>query len=133
MILALAPVLAFAQATPVPLPPEEDVVVIGRRLDKWRGDIRTTASRTSCTTKRSTGDPEIDAVGCTAMERCWPDVLPRIKAAQVKGIAKAERKRLETAAGNAFAACVKPQRATLIEALRARRAAARRAVAGAGA
>jgi len=123
MMLLLA--LLQATAAPVPANADEDIVVIARKLNSWRGKIATTPLGTRCTTKVSTGDREIDQVGCTAMERCWPDILPRMKAAHAKGVAKDERARLEAEATAAFTACAKPQRATLIEALRARRAAAR--------
>ena len=116
--------LALAQAD-APPPPTEDVVVIGERLKRWRGRIVTTPLGTSCRTVKSTGDREIDAIGCTAMERCWPETLPRLKAAHAKGVAPADRKRLEAEAAQAFAACGKPQRDALVDALRARRAVAR--------
>jgi len=118
--------LVLAQATmPPPAPPEEDIVVIARKLGAWRGTISSNPLWTRCTTKVSTGDREIDQVGCTAMERCWPDTRARMKSAHAKGLARDERTRLEADASAAFKACVMPQRAALIEELRARRAAAR--------
>ena len=117
--------LALLQAAPAAPAPDDDLVIIGRRLESWRGAIRTNPFGTKCVTKHSTGDPEIDAVGCTALERCWPDTLPRMKAAHARGVAPAEGKRLEAEAIEAFTACAKPQRAALIESLRDRRAAAR--------
>jgi len=126
-------ILLFAalQAAPPPPPalPEEDIVVIARKLDRWRGRITTSPLGTRCVTKLSTGDREIDKVGCTAMERCWPTILPRMKAAQATGADKAERRAAQEAINADFGACARPQRVKLIEELRARRAAAR----GAGA
>ncbi len=119
--------LALMQATPAPAPPEEEIVVIARKLNQWRGKIRTNPLGTKCVTERSTGDREIDAVGCTALERCWPDTLPRMKAAQAKGVSRPDRQRLKADAMRSFDACVRPQRDALIEALHARRAAMPRA------
>jgi len=117
--------LALAQAVTAPAaaPPEQDIVVIGRKLAAWRGKITTTPLGTRCVTRKSTGDREIDQVGCTAMERCWPAALPRMKAAHAKGVAEEERVRLQEQINADFAACAKPQREALVEELRARRAA----------
>ena len=124
MMIALLLAQAVAPASVAP-PPDEDIVVIARKLDAWRGVIRTNPFGTKCVTKQSTGDRDIDAIGCTAMERCWPDTLPRLRAAHAKGVVTADRERLEVEIQRDFDACAKPQRAALLEGLQTRRMAAR--------
>ena len=125
MSVSLA-LLLQAVPVPPPTPPEgEDVVVMARKLQHWRATISTDPFGTRCKTKQSTGDGEIDAIGCAAMTQCWPDTLARLRAAHARGVAKPDRARLEQEASDAFGACSKPKRAAMIDALAARRAAAR--------
>lgn len=117
-MIALTLLTAVQAVAPAPA---DEVTVIGRRLDTWRGAIRTTKAGTTCITKSSTGDPEIDRIGCTVMTECWPETRTRMQAAQVKGLTRAERKRLADAAAQAFITCGKPKREAMIDALAERR------------
>ena len=115
--------LALQAATPVPAP-ESDIVVIGRRLDEWRSKLTSEKGRVTCVTKVSTGDAEIDAIGCTAMTECFPKGLPSMEASRAKGLPGAERKRLMRIGEQAMLACLAPRRDALIRELAARRRAA---------
>ncbi|QXT35452.1 hypothetical protein KV697_17230 [Sphingomonas sanguinis] len=117
--------LMFAiQVAPVPAlqpEPESEVLVIGRRLEEWRSKLTSEKGRLTCVTKRSTGDAEIDAIGCTAMTDCFPKAQPAFEATRAKGLARDERKRLMTVAEQAMIACVTPRRAELVRELAIRR------------
>jgi len=116
--------LALQAATPVPAP-ESDIVVIGRKLESWRSKLTSEKGRVSCVTKVSTGDAEIDAIGCAAMTACFPKSLPAFEATRAKGLSREERKRLMTVAEQSMISCVMPRRDTLVKELAARRHAAR--------
>lgn len=47
-----------------------EIVVIGRRLDGWRGEVAFERKKPSCRTVNSTGDRRIDRIGCDAMVHC---------------------------------------------------------------
>jgi len=120
--------IALAQAGAAPPPADEgDVVVIARKLQTWRGVITTNILGTRCVTKRSSGDREIDAIGCDAMRRCWPDTTRAIDAARSRRTPAADRAPLEAEARAGFQRCASVQRRTLIDALVARRTAAQEA------
>jgi len=71
--------LAIQAATPVPAP-ESDIVVIGRKARNWRGTFQASSKGVSreCKTKRSTGDLEIDAIGCQATVACYTESHPKM-------------------------------------------------------
>ena len=120
--------LAIQAVTPAPAP-ESDIVVIGRKLDAWRSKLTSEKGRVTCVTKVSTGDAEIDAIGCTVMTECFPKSRSAFEATTAKGLSRGERKRLMTVAEQAMLACVMPRRDELVGELVARR----RAVEGRGA
>ena len=105
-------------------PAADEIVVIGRKLKTWRGSVRSNRRGTSCRTRTSSGDPQIDAIGCAAMLHCWPATLPRFQASTAKGIAPADRKRLQTDANAALVSCLTIEHRTRVEALADRRAGA---------
>ena len=75
-LLALS--LAFAAAEPVAEPAvEHEIEVIGNRLRSWRGEWKMHDGGVRCKTKRSTGDREIDALGCAAMVTCMTPLVPQ--------------------------------------------------------
>ncbi len=121
----VALLLQAAVPQPAPAPVPDEVTVIGHKLKKWAGKVSTTFGITTCRTTRSTGDREIDAVGCTALRACWPQYLPRFKAAEDGHLAADERKRLTDAATADLRPCLLTRRDALIEELAVKRAAMR--------
>jgi hypothetical protein len=71
ILLAALAFVAAQQASPPPAA-EEDIVVIGRRVRRLRYSIK--ADRKTgigiCRVKKSSGDPEIDALACDAGRAC---------------------------------------------------------------
>ena len=73
MLIALA--LLSAQpvqpAPPAPSAQQEEIRVVGQRLQNWRGKMFSKRGSDRCDTVVSTGDAEIDRVGCSAMAHCY--------------------------------------------------------------
>ena len=119
MLLALA-----LQAAPAPPPNPEvqrDIVVIGAKLKNFTTRVYSKDGKMFCQTKRSTGDKEIDAIGCTAAATCMTELRPRIIASVDRKLPRAERKRLNDLAGRDFYACTMARRDALIADLAERR------------
>lgn len=110
MILAL---LLMLQAAPA----VDDGAAIGARLQNWRGSL----SDGTCKTRKSTGDPQIDRIGCAAMERCVPQFESRYAGAQDRAIRPEVKKVMLAALNGELAKCVESERKTGIAALIAKR------------
>jgi hypothetical protein len=118
LALALA---AAPAAEPAPAVAEE-IVVIGERLKEWRGNWRTRNGALTCKTTRSTGDAEIDAIGCQALTTCLAPIAPQMKVLANAKLAKSERDRRMTALGQSAVPCLTDTRNAAVDALAARRA-----------
>lgn len=116
MVFAL--LLSQAQAVPQ-APPETDIVVIGKRLAAWRGKVATTIGVTTCKTTISTGDKDVDDVGCTALKRCWSEYRPQLASARKRH----DKGEITDVRGleAAFVQCFKSSRDELVDQLVARR------------
>ena len=119
MILALALIQVVA---PPPAADEPDIVVIARKLQDWRASFRMKRGKYACAVTRSTGDLEIDRVGCEAMRVCLIPAMPRFEAARAKSVDAATRKRLTDAINAEMTTCVRDHRQQLIAELADRRA-----------
>ena len=125
-MLALALLLAqptqLAQpAPPAPAAQQEEIRVVGQRLQNWRGKMFSRRGSDRCDTLVSSGDAEIDRVGCSAMAHCY--------AIHRAGLNEAARRR--GAARNAhpvyrlMGVCVRDRRDLLVADLAERRYRAR--------
>lgn len=71
MIAALLLVAQPAAAAAEPVSPENDIVIIGQRVQKLKFRLKTDKSgKAVCRIKRSSGDPEIDGLACDAARAC---------------------------------------------------------------
>jgi hypothetical protein len=122
----LAAALLVTAGEPAASPPadNEQIVVMGRKLREWRGTWRSKKGVLSCQTKRSTKDAEIDAVGCRALLKCVPPVVPKMQAIAASKLPKAERQRQMDAASQALIPCFEREHQAGIAALADRRAGA---------
>lgn len=82
MIVTVLATLALATAQPAaePVPTEpvdHEIEVIGNRLRNWRGTWAVSDGVVTCKTRRSTGDREIDDLGCAAMTTCMTPLAPQ--------------------------------------------------------
>jgi hypothetical protein len=121
-------VIAVAVATTsvvTPSPVQDDITVIGQRLTKWIGKYEIRGSRMKCKTKSSTGDNEIDAIGCQSFETCASKLQTRIDASDVKDLDKPTRLAMKEAIKRDLHTCVVERRDVLIADLADRRFQAR--------
>ncbi len=116
MMLAALLLLQAASATAA-----DEVVVIGRRLDSWEAKFRSGRKGKQCRVTRSTGDAEIDRIGCVAMEACMPIFQSRTAATNDRGIRPEVKKMMQTSLYAELTTCVKRERTAGIAALVARR------------
>lgn len=110
-MISFALFVAVVQASPALQPQaSNDVVVMAEKLKNWRASVRERKGRMICTTKTSTGDRELDAIGCNAMATCLTQLRPRLNATLEKRLAEAERKSLRAAADRELFTCVTSNR-----------------------
>lgn len=69
MSLLLAFALQAAVAVPVSAT-EQKILVIAQKLKNWRGEWKQKKGVNVCKTRKSTGDKQIDLVGCEALLAC---------------------------------------------------------------
>ncbi len=119
LILALTALAAITQVAPPSS--DQEIVVIGRRLQSWSGKYSIKGSKMSCRTKRSTGDRAIDAIGCSAFETCAGQLESRIRASDVSGLARDARMTMKAAIKQDLSACVSTRRTELIAELSSQR------------
>ncbi|MEK9213242.1 hypothetical protein [Sphingomonas sp. 2378] len=129
-MLITAAMLAIAQAGTLPSPTpapvvQNEITVIGRKLRDWRGSIMTKDGSTRCVTKKSTGDRDIDQIGCDAMLTCLPRFEGEFKAVLSTSRDKVSRRRMNADISQRLTACVEEHHDRLVEALADRRAGGR--------
>ncbi|URW74510.1 hypothetical protein M9980_07915 [Sphingomonas donggukensis] len=101
--------------------PAATEAAMATRLDqRWRGSLKGGA----CVTKRSTGDVDVDRIGCSAMETCQPQFDSRLQAAGDRAIPAGTKKVMRAALTAELAKCVTDARRAGIAALSAQRGAA---------
>lgn len=122
MLLMLMMTLAADQAAPMS-PTQDEIVVIGQRLSRWTGKYEIRGAKMKCSTKTSTKDIEIDAIGCQAFQICADTLQSRIAASDDTQLDKKTRLAMKVELRRDLTDCVMVRRAELIEALAARRAA----------
>ncbi len=109
------------QQTPVPAAPVEEITLIGRKLRNWRGKLSAGGGRMRCTTRQSSGDAAIDAIGCTAMTACFPTFEPELRA--IRKAPRPERDRRNAEVNRSLTACVAGRHEVLVRDLADRRVA----------
>jgi len=116
-------ILLALQAAPAPgVDAGDDIVVIGQRLQRdFRANLRFQADGPQCRVTRSTGDAELDRIGCAAMTTCFPQFQSRFQASGDRAISPKTRKVMQAALNAELTSCVTGQHKTLIADLRAKR------------
>lgn len=120
MIASLLLMVAIPQDAPPAV--GDEIVVIGERMKAWRAGIRFRNGKATCTIRTSTGDAEIDRVGCDSMTQCFEAMKPRFDATQDKALSRVDRKQRLDEANQDLTTCVKDKRGDMIAELAARRA-----------
>ena len=122
MLLLFMMILATDQAAPM-APTQDEIVVIGQRLSRWTGKYEIRGAKMKCSTKTSTKDIEIDAIGCQAFQICADTLQSRIAASDDTQLDKKTRLAMKVELRRDLTDCVMVRRAELIEALAVRRSA----------
>jgi len=99
---------------PVTTETENEIVVIGERLKKWTGKYKIRGKKMRCSTKQSSGDREIDAIGCAAFKACATKLRSRINASDSKSLDKKTRKAMKVSIKRDLSTCVVERRKYLI-------------------
>jgi hypothetical protein len=123
----LSLLLSASQAAPATSPPTvaQDIVVIGERLRTWRARYSVRGSQVRCRTTRSTGDREIDAIGCASFETCISRLRARIDESDRTDLESSVRRMMKASIQRDLPPCVDARRDELIADLADRRFAAR--------
>jgi hypothetical protein len=124
--MMLVALLLMQSATPAPAPVDDEIVVIGERLKGWTGKVSETIGIRSCRTTKSTGDQEIDAIGCRVLTDCFLPMRRKMVTAAKQAGRDPEKRKAAMAPINAeMSVCFKERRTALVAELLDRRAAAR--------
>lgn len=115
---ALAAILLIAAqaAAPAAAPREIDpkvaaqVPVIAGKLEQWRGAWGAAGGKLACRTVKSSGDEEIDALGCAATIACVKPAYPALKKIADGSAAKDEKERLMKAKLATLEPCLRQHR-----------------------
>ena len=114
MISVLLGIATIQSTAPARKTRADDVVVVGRRLKTWRSQFSFRDGRPMCKTKVSTGDKQIDEIGCQAMRTCLPLLSDRIAASELPDIEAEARHKMEVAIGHDLSACLQDRYDVLI-------------------
>ena len=90
MILLALLLNQAATATPIDTGTDDPgIVVMARKSGRWRGSWWTENGQATCKTQVSSGDAEIDAIGCTNLLICGPlyseEMVALLRARQAAG------------------------------------------------
>jgi hypothetical protein len=125
-VLIVLALLSASQGFSTPPPDlERGIIVIGERLRHWTARYAVRGSQTTCRTRRSTGDREIDAIGCAAFEMCVGQLRPRIDESDRADLEGSARRSMKAAIQRDLRTCVDARRGELIAEVAERRYSAR--------
>lgn len=122
LILAQGPA-AGAPAKPVDPKVAAQVPIIAGKLQQWQGTWGAAKGKLGCKTMRSSGDAEIDRIGCEAVIACVKPVYPELKAIADGAGAEADKKKRMAAKLATLEGCMKLNRGQGIAALALKRGA----------
>lgn len=122
MLMAMALATATISQAATPAVGEDEIVVMGQRLNRWTGKYQIRGARRKCSTKTSSGDPEIDRVGCVAFLECADKYQELTNAGDAKGIDSATRSTLKQQLISSMKTCIADRRIVLLRELSSRRA-----------
>ena len=111
-----------AATTPLSAPPADALAGVAAGLSRWQGSLDASDGAMRCITAVSSGDAEIDAVGCTALKTCVPRFRERLVASNDAGLDAATRVRLSREIRGEITECLTGERDRLAQDLAARRA-----------
>lgn len=125
LLTALALLNAQVAAPAPPAPPaaaqQQEILVVGERLRNWRGRMSHRNGSDRCETIASSGDAEVDRIGCSAMAHCFAQHRTGI----TEAFARPAASRAAHPVNRQMGLCVRERRDLLIADLAERRYQAR--------
>ena len=97
------------------------VPVIAEKLQQWRGGWGAVGDKLACRTVTSSGDEEIDAIGCYATLTCVKPIYPELKTIADSKATEAEKKAKMRSRLAGLQTCMKQHRGQGIAALALKR------------
>jgi hypothetical protein len=91
---------------------EAEIVVIARKLKRWKSVVRDLSGTVECRTVKTSGDPAIDELGCRALRTCIIEQRPALTKAYESE--KRIRKQRVAEAFRDLDSCVVPRRKQFI-------------------
>jgi len=106
------------QSQPVVLPAaetaEDEIVVTGNKLDRWRGQFSLRGEKFKCKTTRTSGDKAIDPIGCAAIVQCLVPLRERITQSDDKSLGADRQRALKKGITDELGPCVGATRKVMI-------------------
>jgi hypothetical protein len=96
---------------------QDEIVVIGERLNRWRGKTVNKNGIRTCKTLKSTKDRDIDAIGCNAMLTCIMSLEAEATSLAAGAKSKEEAATLLRPYYSKLGVCVRAERSRQIAAL----------------
>ena len=84
----------------------EEIVVIGRELEKWKGGVYKQDGELRCRIKTSSGDEDVDAIRCGAMLRCFAPEVETMDRIAAMDIPRKERSEMMQAHAESLKPCL---------------------------
>ena len=112
-----------AQSAPSEAAVADEIVVIGKKMDMWRGGIFKRDGQLTCRTEKSSGDLAIDAVHCGAMVKCYAPHVEELDRIAAKDAPRSQRNAEMQAIGEAAKPCLEDAKAEAVRRLAEFRAA----------
>ena len=95
--------------------------MIGNKLKAWRARVRSEEGQVRCAIVKSTGDTEVDAIGCRALLTCTTQIRPQLDAMTNRKLNRTARRAAQAQAEGRLGPCLTSERSRLIEELAERR------------
>lgn len=106
------------QSQPVVLPVaetvEDEIVVTGNKLDRWRGKFSLRDEKFKCKTIRTSGNKAIDPIGCAAIVQCLVPLMARIMQSDDKNLGADRQRALKKGITDELGPCVGATRKVMI-------------------
>lgn len=109
LLAQAAPAVApstFDLAAPSSETVAEEILVIGRKLETWKGGVYKRDDKLTCRITQSTGDKDIDAIRCGAMLRCFAPETEAFDRIAASDVPEADRNRQMQALAEKLKPCV---------------------------
>lgn len=121
MIAPLLALLLMSTGEVAPPSADQDILVLANKLQRWTGKFQIRGTRRKCLTVTSSGDTEVDHVGCEAFLACADQYQAETDASDERRIDKETRRARKATLIGHMKDCISDQRVVLLAQLKALR------------